>query len=201
MLILAVNAGSSSLKISVYRRSNPVTLILSSSISNINSPLANLSWSNNPLSIQHHASAFAIFIDYLNHDHHIDCSNIKLICHRVVHGGNYTQPVIINQQSYHHIETLSDLAPLYLLFLSSHPSHLFPFSSHNGAALSVIKACIDDLPSATNIAYFDTSFHTSIPPHIANYPIDQSIARQRGLKKYGFHGLSCTSLTLFLSSI
>ena len=64
---------------------------------------------------------------------------------------------------------------------------------HNGGALSVIKACIDALPNASSIAYFDTSFHRTIPEHIAMYAIRQDVAKRRGLKKYGFHGISCTS--------
>ena len=64
---------------------------------------------------------------------------------------------------------------------------------HNGGALSVIKACIDALPNANSIAYFDTSFHCTMPPYVSMYMIRQDIAKKRGLKKYGFHGLSCTS--------
>lgn len=69
---------------------------------------------------------------------------------------------------------------------------------HNGAALSVIKSCVETLPAAGSIAYFDTTFHRSIPRHISSYAIDQKIATDRGLKKYGFHGLSCS---LILASI
>jgi acetate kinase len=64
---------------------------------------------------------------------------------------------------------------------------------HNGPALSVIKTSIETLPGATVIAYFDTAFHRSIPLHIASYAINQDVAKKHGLKKYGFHGLSCMS--------
>ena len=56
-----------------------------------------------------------------------------------------------------------------------------------------MKACIDALPSANSIAYFDTSFHCTMPAPTAIYAIRQDIAKKRGLKKYGFHGLSCAS--------
>jgi acetate kinase len=115
-LILSVNAGSSSLKVSLYRLSPSITLLLTSNISNISSPPAKFSWngkkSQDLSDIHDHASAFAHFLDYLNHDANIDRSQIAHICHRVVHGGDYTQRVVINDESYHHIETLSDLAPL-----------------------------------------------------------------------------------------
>lgn len=54
-----------------------------------------------------------------------------------------------------------------------------------------MKSAIDTLPKASSIAYFDTSFHRSIPLHVASYAIDPEVAQKRGLKKYGFHGLSC----------
>ncbi|KAF4571490.1 hypothetical protein EYR36_008827 [Pleurotus pulmonarius] len=197
-LALSVNAGSSSLKISLYAVHShefvlgvdPVALLLTSSISNISAPPAKFSFKvanadgivseqatdvkDEPVdSIHDHASAFAHFLDYLKKEANIDRERIQRICHRVVHGGNYSDPVIISDESFHHIERLSDLAPL-----------------HNGAALSVIKACIANIPSAQSIAYFDTAFHRPMPAHISSYAINQTIAKKRGLKKYGFHGLS-----------
>ena len=62
----------------------------------------------------------------------------------------------------------------------------------------MIKACIDALPNASSIAYFDTSFHRTIPEHITMYAIRQDIAKRRGLKKYGFHGLSCARFMLLI---
>jgi len=171
-LILAVNAGSSSLKISLYR--SDVQLILLASISNISAPPAVFNFNGELIpgtSITDHSSAFACFLERLDANQR---NEIRHICHRVVHGGDMAERVVIDEKSYDHIAAFSDLAPL-----------------HNGASLAVIKACIEQLPSASSIAYFDTTFHRSIPPHIASYPIDQSVAARKGLKKYGFHGLSC----------
>jgi acetate kinase len=119
-LILSANAGSSSLKLSLYSlvgqdSEDRVNLVLSSTITSISSPPAKFSFGNDvtnePVdSIQDHASAFDHFLAKLKT--WIDCKEITYICHRVVHGGDYTQPVDINQESYHHIEQLSDLAPL-----------------------------------------------------------------------------------------
>lgn len=92
-MILTVNAGSSSLKITLYQV-NPLTVVLSRSVSSF--------------------SEFTQSIDP-------GCP-ITHICHRIVHGGNYTQPaVIINNQSYHYIQAFSDLAPLSVSFF------FFPF--------------------------------------------------------------------------
>lgn len=134
-LILAVNAGSSSLKISLYRNvengashsqitSEPVELLLVSNITNISAPPASFSFTleahssgrevkKEPVdSIHDHTSAFAHFLDYLKEQASIDRSEIVHVCHRVVHGGDYFEPVVITTESYHHIERLSDLAPL-----------------------------------------------------------------------------------------
>jgi acetate kinase len=61
---------------------------------------------------------------------------------------------------------------------------------HNAPALSIVRAVTSQLPNATNIAYFDSSFHSTIPPHISTYPISPKIATHNQLRKYGFHGLS-----------
>lgn len=128
-LVLAVNAGSSSLKISLFSRSvdnpaNPV-LLLSSSISSIFAPPAKFKFSFVALqhrslnekvdSIHDHASAFTHFLDRLKEEASVDLMDIKHVAHRVVHGGDYTSPVIISEESYHYIKRLSDLAPLYVL--------------------------------------------------------------------------------------
>lgn len=138
-LILAVNAGSSSLKISLYRdvkdgssetqtNSEPVELLLVSNITDISSPPASFSFSlaahssgreakkESVDSIHDHASAFSHFLSYLQDQSGIDRSQIARVCHRVVHGGDYFDPVVITNKSFHHIEKLSDLAPLYVPF-------------------------------------------------------------------------------------
>lgn len=205
-LILALNAGSSSLKMTLYTRRDTtrspeahnkdtsgiqIDRVLDASITNISSPPAIFKFKiprddatssasaeavnkeEEVISIEDHASAFAHFLRSLEQDASTRKDQIAYICHRVVHGGDYVEPVVIDNESYEAIEHLSDLAPL-----------------HNGAALSVIQACLKELPRATSIAYFDTMFHRSIPVHIASCALDQEIAKKRGLKKYGFHGLS-----------
>lgn len=140
--ILSLNAGSSSLKISLFsllpkdsevHEGNillePVSLVLTSSISDISSSPARFTFeladsafsptSNTDDStdaITDHASAFHHFIRTLESSTSIDHQSIVYICHRVVHGGDYTQPIIITKSSYNHIEKLSDLAPLFAHF-------------------------------------------------------------------------------------
>jgi acetate kinase len=129
-LLLAINAGSSSLKISLFTLTKtqdngdePVSLTLTSSISAISSPPAKFAFQivSNPCSeikeqvetIKDHASAFAHFLTCLKHHASIDKHQIINVCHRVVHGGGFSDPILISEDTYHHIENLSDLAPLY----------------------------------------------------------------------------------------
>ena len=128
-LILSLNSGSSSLKITLFARredsqdDHRVDLLLTSSLSNISAPPAKFTFqthsgskqvnkSEEVDSVNDHATAFAHFLDCLENDAGLDRSRIVYICHRVVHGGDYHEPVIISDESYHHIERLSDLAPL-----------------------------------------------------------------------------------------
>lgn len=134
-LILALNSGSSSLKITLYSRRDPsskgvndasVDLVLNASISNITAPPAKFKFKaeksgstsssvdkeESVEAIKDHATAFAHFLQRLEEEASIKPEQIAYICHRVVHGGNYAKPVIINKESYEAIEHLSDLAPL-----------------------------------------------------------------------------------------
>ena len=127
-MILSANSGSSSLKLSLYdvvSRDEPaINLILTATISSIPFPPAIFSAkhlassSSQPKneqveSIKDHLSAFAHFLTYLKHDAAIDPSQISHICHRIVHGGDFSDPILISEETYHHLEILSDLAPLY----------------------------------------------------------------------------------------
>jgi len=200
-LILALNAGSSSLKISVFQKvkdfvgnpsssspshKEPVLLLLTASIENISAPPAEFSFKATSTDIstesrkdekcediKDHESAFQHFLAFLQEHTTFDKSQIARICHRVVHGGDYPTPVRISTESYSRIESLSDLAPL-----------------HNANSLMVIKICIKILPESESIAFFDSMFHSTLPDYVSTYALDQSIAGPKGLRKYGFHGLS-----------
>lgn len=56
--------------------------------------------------------------------------------------------------------------------------------------MAIIRSCIDKLPRVTNLACFDSVFHHTLPEAVRTYAIDQKIAREKGLRKYGFHGIS-----------
>lgn len=98
--------------------------------------------------------------------------------HRVVHGGmRYYQPVRIDDEVIAEITRLIPLAPLH------QPHHL--------AAIAAIKAHHPDLPQ---IACFDTAFHHGQSPIETSYALPHDMAA-RGIRRYGFHGLSYEYIT------
>lgn len=193
-IILSINAGSSSVKISVYKipsneSSVPIQLA-EAVVEGLTAPAAKLRYSRGDEvvkgkeleNIASQKDAFRYILDHLTNDKGLSelshKENIRFTCHRVVHGGDYPRSQVIDKETYHHIEELSDLAPL-----------------HNAPALSIVRAVADILPHARNIAYFDSAFHSTIPDYICTYPIDQSIAQKNKLRKYGFHGISYSFIT------
>lgn len=127
-------------------------------------------------------SAYEYILNHLTSDsglkelQHPD--DIEFACHRIVHGGDYDKPTRIDQDTYHHLEELSDLAPL-----------------HNAGALTIVKAVHKKCPKATNIAFFDSAYHSTIPGPARTYAIDPKVATHNKLRKYGFHGLSYAFIT------
>ena len=97
--------------------------------------------------------------------------------HRVVHGGaRYTEPVVIDDAVEEAIGELSRIAPL-----------------HNTPALRAIRDARAALPDVPHVAVFDTAFHSTIPEEASTYAIPQRW-RDRGVRRYGFHGLAVQSV-------
>jgi acetate kinase len=61
---------------------------------------------------------------------------------------------------------------------------------HNASAVAILQICFKQLPTVQNIACFDSVFHHTLPDYVRTYAIDQKIAKEKGLRKYGFHGIS-----------
>jgi acetate kinase len=193
-IILSINAGSSSVKISIYKATlgQPPLELAETQIDGLTAPPPQLKYVRGSETIEKdkkldekissQKEAFQYMLDQLINDAKLTeigkKEDIAIACHRVVHGGDYDSPKIINQDTYHHLEALTDLAPL-----------------HNASALEIVKFCLKELPKTRNVAVFDSQFHQTIPQHICTYPIDQDIAKKNGLRKYGFHGISYSFIT------
>lgn len=128
-LILSVNAGSSSIKLSLYSASFgsvPVPLV-KSSVSDLTSPPAKFSYSNDAKKghdikdresgdVTDQSSALGLFLRHLGQDEGLKehgTGEIELVVHRVVHGGLFGQAVLLSEEAIQEIEHLTDLAPLY----------------------------------------------------------------------------------------
>ncbi|CCG82367.1 Probable acetate kinase [Taphrina deformans PYCC 5710] len=190
-VILAINAGSSSVKVSLYLgiEGQEPKQIADVEVSGLSSPPTKLKYSchgqqkaknkviDNSKKVDSQDAALEYILQTLFTDKDLDevssKDDVSHVAHRVVHGGNYTKPEPINNETLQTLEHLTDLAPL-----------------HNASALQIVKTCMQKLPKAQNIAVFDSQFHQTIPEHVRTIPIDQDIAKKNKLRKYGFHGIS-----------
>ena len=192
-IILSINSGSSSVKVSIYKtvsRSDRPLQLAEAQISGLTAPPAKLDYTRGrEKSGTQEIDGVSSNEDACDHilNHVVDDKGLTEIssrddithaCHRIVHGGNYPAAHVIDQDTYHHLEDLTDLAPL-----------------HNASALRIVKSCMKALPKAKNIAYFDSAFHTTIPPAVRTYAIDPTVAERNKLRKYGFHGISYAFIT------
>lgn len=178
------------MKISVFSyeegSSKDLKQLAEASIDGITAPPAKLKYSRGDKEIKGEEvkgdiktqkDAFEYILKQLKQDDGLDAirseDDIHFATHRIVHGGTYKESQLVGKETMEKLEELSDLAPL-----------------HNAPALTIIKAVHESLPKTKNIAYFDTSFHSTIPPHIYTYPLPPKKAKQNNLRKYGFHGIS-----------
>ncbi len=94
--------------------------------------------------------------------------------HRVAHGGEYfTDSAIVTPKVKGEIEACFELAPL-----------------HNPAAMKGILSIEKLLPTISQVAVFDTSFHSTIPPKNYIYALPYNYYEEKRIRKYGFHGTS-----------
>ena len=99
---------------------------------------------------------------------------IDAIGHRVVHGGeHFKSSVIITEKVIKQIEELIPLAPL-----------------HNPAHILGMRICQELIPGKPNVAVFDTAFHQTMPPENYLYAVPHEDYTKFKLRKYGFHGTS-----------
>jgi acetate kinase len=109
---------------------------------------------------------------------------IVAVGHRVVHGGlDYTKPVVVNDQVLTDLEKFVPLAPLH--------------QPHNLAPIRIMAKRNPDIPQ---VACFDTSFHTTIPSVAQAFALPRKFSEQ-GVRRYGFHGLSYEYISTVLPRV
>ena len=180
--ILVCNAGSSSLKFSLFEAEGEL-LLVEGGIDWIKQPTrlvfrrTGQQEIHKKLKLEQHADAVARILDDLQAGpsavlHTLE--DLQAVGHRVVHGGErYTAAVRITPEVKRVIAELAELAPL-----------------HNPASLDGITAVEQVLPTIPQVAAFDTAFHTTLSAAARTYPVPQKWTREWGMRRYGFHGLS-----------
>jgi len=189
--ILSVNAGSSSLKFTAFEMPEEKKLIsgyfervgIAKSFYTIK---INGEKRQVEVEIKNHEEAFKILIQELIENNIVkDLSEIKGIGHRVVHGGEYfKESTIINEDVIAKVEELSPLAPL-----------------HNPPAIIGIKAALEVIPEATQVAVFDTSFHQTMKKEDYLYAVPMNWYTDYKVRKYGMHGTSHKYITEKMKSV
>ncbi len=118
-----------------------------------------------------HTVAFEEVMKLLMHDSKL---RPDVVGHRLVHGGTFFRnPTVVNADVMKKLEAIRDLAPL-----------------HNPPAMVLMYACQERYPTLSQVAVFDTAFHATIPEYARTYALPRQLAKELGIRKYGFHGTS-----------
>lgn len=180
MKVLSVNAGSSSLKFSLFDMAN--NNVLASGVFErigIEGSTFTIKFNGEKIvqevELNNHVDAVNILIDRLiSLDIIKSLEEINGIGHRVAHGkDHFDKSKIINDSVLEKLREVKDMAPL-----------------HNPANLLGIEAFEKVLPEVVQVAVFDTAYHQSMDEVSYLYPVPYSWYKDYGLRKYGFHGTS-----------
>lgn len=178
--LLVLNAGSSSLKLSVYRRKASWDLEARGRVEGIGTSPRFSAWdgagaplADEPLAgpVRDARTALDFATAWLRTG--FRDARFVGVGHRVVHGGpRHTAPALVTPALLEELRALTPLAPLH--------------QPHNLAAIEAIR---DRLPGVPQVACFDTSFHRGQPAVAEVVPLPHEL-RRGGVQRYGFHGLS-----------
>jgi acetate kinase len=182
-LIAVLNAGSSSLKFSVFEPANTdLELIAKGQIEGITTAprfiakdaegavLAEAQWQADPAG-EGHGQAFEFLRTWFRQ--RAAGAKLMAVGHRVAHGGPaYAAPVLVDEAALEALEALVPLVPLH--------------QPHNLKLIRIIAQAQPDLPQ---VACFDTAFHRGHPQVADRFGLPDELY-EGGVRRYGFHGLS-----------
>lgn len=174
MKVLALNAGSSSLKFRLYDLDNGEKELAGGSVERIGTSEATLKFrcgdnaGEKPVQGETPAQAAELAIDCCRE------LGIDAVCHRIVDGGpNYVSTTRITPEVLDELREAQSIDPL----------HAMP-------GLDGIDAGLRMLPNTPQVAAFDTTFHQTMPEVAWRYAIPHDLSDRLHLRRYGFHGLS-----------
>ncbi len=178
--ILVLNAGSSSLKFTVFDQK--LEKILEGNAEKINGGNNKIEYKVIDGEIINRSIHCNAICDY---KYALECvrmilevenllDDIGQVGYRVVHGGKkYRAATLLNKKVLKDLDKISHLAPL-----------------HNPVALEIIGLSLDTLKNAKHYAVFDTAFYVDLPEESKVYPLPYELYEKEGIQRYGFHGLS-----------
>lgn len=180
MKILAVNAGSSSLKFTLIEL--PEKKVLANGLFEkigIPGSCYTIKYNGEKITkeanLGDHSVAVQILMDELiNMSIISSLEEIDGVGHRMVHGGQeFTESVVLTEDVLERVSQYNELAPL-----------------HNPANIMGVRAFMKALPNTIQVGVFDTAFHTTMEPTEYIYPVPYEWYEKYGVRKYGFHGTS-----------
>src|SRR5579871_3951978 len=193
MHLLVINSGSSSIKFSIFGtrvrtgRGEAVALptsLFEGEVSGIGSGSAgfkfrdaagkDLSGGVSSVKAENSVEAIGRVVDAVSRE---GMPQVDAVGYRVVHpGAKLDRHVRITDAVMRDLEEAAVFAPL-----------------HDPAAIEIIRETMERFPEAKHYAVFDTVFHETMPDEATAYAIPEEF-RERGVRRYGFHGLSCESI-------
>jgi acetate kinase len=186
--VLAMNAGSSSIKFAVYGTARGLTPSLGGQLDRIGVAGTTLSWrrgdaapSEQPLDLAEPGDAAGALLDWLEAQE--EFPSIEAVGHRVVHGLQRTEPARITPDVLADLDRATPYAP-----------------EHLPREIELIGALGRRYPNLHQVACFDTAFHAGMPLVATLLPLPRRYF-QKGVRRYGFHGLSYAYLSEELARI
>jgi acetate kinase len=181
--ILTINGGSSSIKFALFEAGDPLKRLLQGAIERIGSAEATLHVQDlgqgdavsRPVTAPDHSAAAGLLMDWL--EERIGQGGLTAVGHRVVHGGpTYSDPQRVTAEMVAELRQLSPFDP-----------------EHLPEEIELTEAFHHRYPDLPQVACFDTAFHHDLPLVARLLPIPRRYA-SKGVRRYGFHGLSYTYL-------
>jgi acetate kinase len=189
MHILVINSGSSSVKFSVFETdTGKPRSLFEGEVSGVGGNAARLEFRDvqgkdltsgrTNVKAASVSQAIHTVIDLVTDD---PMPAIDAVGYRVVHpGAKIKNHCRITEAVLNDLEAAAEFAPL-----------------HDPAAVELIRAAMERMPEIGHYACFDTVFHESMGAAATTYPLPFEV-RERGVRRYGFHGLSCESIVMQL---
>jgi acetate kinase len=192
-LILVLNAGSSSIKFSAYAlHAGDVSVLTRGQVEGLLDSPRFVAYDASGGKIGEHAWGNGAALEHTDAIAHIGAflrghgvgHRLVAVGHRVVHGGaRFTQPVLVDAHVLTELERLEPLAPLH--------------QPHN---LKPMRIVAEHYPTLPQVACFDTAFHATQPDVARAFALPDSIT-SKGVRRYGFHGLSYEYISTQLPTI